>query len=39
MFGKDHETVAFGNIEGIAQGLIDTFKNGLAVASGLAAPQ
>jgi len=38
MFGKDHETVAFGNIEGIAQGLIDAFKNGLAVGGGLAPP-
>jgi hypothetical protein len=39
MFGQDHETVAFGNIEGLAQGLIDTFKNGLAVGGGLAPPQ
>jgi len=39
MFGKDHETVAFGNIEGLVHRLIETFKNGLAVASGLAAPQ
>src|ERR1700679_2172821 len=39
MFGDDHEAVAFGDIEGLAHGLIEAFENGFAVGSGLAPPE